>query len=146
MKNTILLFVFIIIVLVSCEKGVNQEPIRINIDKEISKEGIEIWNKDIEYVELDKNPDIIIKKTNKLPNNELALTKWYSWDYLGIRWVKAIRPAHIYIRIYNKIILAHEFGHFLYLDDKNSLDTNSIMSTHFNNTNKSFDCFIEFKE
>jgi hypothetical protein len=134
-----------VLITVSCQKAVNEEPIRIYIEPDLPKAGLEIWQKDIEYVGLNDNPDLVIKKTNELPKNDYARETHYYKIYklFGCKWLVIKRPAFIHVRVVKPVIIAHEFGHFLL--KKHSPDTNSIMNTNWNNMYKDFDYFLEFK-
>ena len=125
--------------LIGCGKRVNEEPIRVYIEKELPKRGVLIWGRQIEWVDLKDNPDLIIKATNELPQpNWRGMFKWY-----GIFQKYMFRPAYIYIKENKEVVMAHEFGNFLgYPDHKTNI--RSIMYPHLSTINKPLEWFIEF--
>ncbi len=141
MRKLIISLISISIMLASCNKPVNlKEPIRVYIEDDIPKTGINIWKKNIVWVNKNEKPDVVIIKTNILKKKS-----WYAVEhhekFMGI----LIKPCYIYIKKINNVIIAHEFGHVIGKEDSCE-DSRSIMCASYAAIHKPFEWFTEFKK
>ncbi|MFW9878348.1 MAG: hypothetical protein ACFFG0_35140 [Candidatus Thorarchaeota archaeon] len=118
--------------------------IKVYIDEELSKEGIDIWEQNVKYVELCSigdvffQPDVCIYKKDR--------PKLTSNNILGACYCKGDdrnkKPINIHIYVNNNVVIAHEFGHYLGYDE--STTAGSIMCGSVLYTNMPLEWFNEF--
>lgn len=118
-----------------------KEPIKIYIEKDIPKTGIKIWDKQVIWVDTTDNPDVMIIKTNKLPDDKWFAMEQHFTTILG----QLKKPCYIYVKKINNIVIAHEFGHLLGYDE-NCKDKRSIMCPSYAAIHKPLNWFTEFKD
>ena len=139
-----LIFTFIIsLFLINCAKQIIklEEPIKIYIEKDISKKGIEVWDKKVIWVDIKEDPDVMILKTNQLPNPRWDAVQRHIYTWYG----KLEKPVYIFLKKPYDVIIAHEFGHLLgYKDDCS--DKKSIMCAGYGREHFPLNWFKEFSK
>lgn len=142
--------IMVIFIISKIYKSPNEEPINVYVEHEKYKQGVLVWGKQINFVDKNNDPDIIIVSTNyfKTPNRyakevHKTITIW------PFRFM--LKPAYIYVRWHTPSVMGHEFGHFInfrmFLDKSHlhSKDVDSIMCTAPINIQKPLYRFKEFK-
>ena len=115
MKKKILLIFLIVLFLVGCSG-----KIKVYIDPELSKEGVDIWEQNVKYVELSDfgHPDVYIYLVEKIIIDGRESIRLGNYD-------NGFCYDTIEVTMNNPVLIAHEFGHFLGYE--HSKDTDSIM-------------------
>lgn len=127
--------IFLLLFLINCSSN----KIKVYIDNaSISKEGIDAWGENIEYVNTTGIGDFINK-----PDVMVFLAETKNPLTLGSTLLDQ-KPVIIYIYYTNDVVISHEFGHYL-LGPDHSIDTQSIMYPSQYNLNKPLSWFTEFK-